>query len=225
MAEISLPTILPTIYWSLLSRIAVKFINRLKIDVTFEKSPKNPYIIVAYDTARVRYQLVVRTYGWPMWQPDVNFAKIKTLGNVVKKAVSPSSLGEVNGSLRLKLYKSEIPAASEFSLNVDFEIRINTEDLVSMDFSEDRKILDRSNTEIEVLCTNNCDFALEQIFLKVKKDPTFQIDNPKVFILDKSSHQKLSEVNPIAIKKGEEYIKWLTRLDSRESILFKVVAA
>ena len=214
----------PTIFWGLLGRICVEIINRFKIDVRFEKTPKNPFIMVAYDTARVRYQLIVHTHGWPKSQPTVVFTKIKSLGEVIKKAVSPSGLGEVNGSMQLKLYKNELPSKSEIPLNVDFEIRINTESLVAMDFSENREILDENNTEIEVLCTNNCDFALEQISLTIRKDPRFQTGNPKVSILDKSSHQVKSEVNPMAIRTGDDYVKWITGFEPRKSLLFRVVA-
>lgn len=180
--------------------------------------------MVAYDMARVRYQLIIRTYGWPKIQPDVVFTKVKGLGKVVKRAVSPSGLGEVNGSMRLRLYKNEIPSNSEMPLNVDFEIEINPRSLVSMDFSENQNIVDENNPEIEILCTNNCDFPLEQILLAVRKSTSLQSENPKVFILDKSSHRVINEVNSIAIKRGDDYIKWLTRFNNQESLLFKIVA-
>ena len=213
----------PSISWKLISSGITQIINRLKIDVDFEKAPYNPFITVAYDIARVRYQLIVRTHGWPRIQPEVIFTRIKGLGEVKNKAVSPSGWGEVNGSMRLKLYKNDLPSSSELFLNVDFDIKINTDDLVTMVFSEGRETIDENNTEIEVLCTNTCDFPLEQIVLVVRKASSFQATNVRVFILDKSSHQEKGEVNPMAIKKGDDYIKWTTRFDRQESLLFKVV--
>ena len=214
----------PSIYWGLLSRGIVKIINRLKIDAEFVESPHNPFITVAYKIARVRYQLVVRTHGWPSIPPQIIFTRIKGLGEVKNKAVSPSGLGEVNGAMRLKLFKNELPSKSELFLNVDFDIEIDTQDLVTMAFSEDQKTIDENNTEIEVLCTNKCDFPLEQIALAVRKTSSFQTPSVKVFMLDKGSHQVGDEVNPMIIKKGDDYIEWTTRFDRQESVLFKVVA-
>lgn len=215
---------LPTIYWRLASKIFSGIIDRLKIDISFEKTETNPFVMVAFDIARVRYQLIVRTYGWPKIQPNVVFTKVKGLGKVVKRAVSPSGLGEVDGAMRLRLYKNEIPSNSELPLNVDFEIEINPESLVSMDFPENQDILDENNPEIEILCTNNCDFPLEQILLSVRKSISLHSENPRVFILDKSSHRVISEVGSMAIRKGDDYIKWITRFNSRESLLFRIVA-
>jgi hypothetical protein len=215
---------LPSIFWGAISKISVMLVNRLKIDVTLEKTENNPSIMVAYDIARVRYQLTLRTNGWPMRQPNVVFAKVKTLGQVIKSAVSPSGLGEINGSMRLKLFKNELPAKSEIFVNIDFEVKIATDYLVKMDFSQNQAVLDKDHTDIEVLCTSNCDFALEQIFVTVRKDPTFRADNLRIFILDKSSHQVISKVDPIAIRKGDDYIKWITRFSPQESLLFKIVA-
>lgn len=220
---------LPTISWGILAKIAhvaiLAFYNRLKIDITFDKTPSNPSIVAVFDVAQVRYQLLVRTHGWPKIHPEVIFTKVKDLGEVKKKAVSPSGLGEINGSLRLKLYTKEVPSESEIILNVDFEISIDTRSLVTMNIIEGHEILDQDNSQIKVLCTNKCDFPLEQIYLSMKKSTDFRTENFKVFILDKISHNRQIEVDPRSIRKGDDYVKWATRLDARESLLFEIVAS
>ena len=219
---------IPSISWGTLSKFAYKAIlyfgNRLKIDVEFDQGPKNPFIIMSYEMAQVKYQLTIRTHGLPKLQPNVIFTKIKNLGDVVKKTVSPSSIGDVNGSMRLKLYKSELPSDSAIPVDVNFEIKIDSRRFVTLNFSRGQDTLSESNTEIEVLCTNECDFDLEQIMLKVKKDRNLQIKDLKIFVLDKITHNKQKKINARAIIKGDDEVKWLTRLGEKESLLFKLEA-
>jgi len=49
------------------------------------------------------------------------------------------------------------------------------------------------------------------------------IKKPKVFILEKTSHRIKDEVDPVAIRKGDDQIKWFTRFAPKESQLFRIV--
>ena len=214
----------PEISWKILSKTVSAIVKRLRIDVELEGTTDNPSTIIVQDTARIRYQLMVRTHGSPKFQPKVVFAKAKNLGDLVKKAVSPSGLGNVDDSMRLRLYTDELPSNTDIPLNVDFEIRVDCRDFITLDFPEHKEILTRDNLEIETLITNNCAFPLEQISLSISKSVDLQVQNIRVLILDRASHNQIGEVDPRCIRKGDDCIKWATSFRPRESLLFRLVA-
>jgi len=214
---------IPSIVWALGNKILSYIIKRIVIEVTFDRTPINPTIKVVRDVALVKYRLAVRTHGWPRKYPQVTFYKVKGMGKILKKTVSPSNFGEINGSLRLKLYTHEIPSQSEIPLYVDFEVKVDLESIINEEYLG-HGILDRSHSEIEVLCSNNSNFPLEQVPIVVRKDENEQLSSARVFVIDRTSHNVISELYSRAIRKGDEYIKWYTSFQPNESILFKVVA-
>ena len=217
MAEIPIGSI----SWSIGSKIASYIVKKIKVEVTFYEN--SPTIKVVRDVALVGYQLFVRTHGWPRKYPRVTFSKVKGMRKILKKTVSPSTFGEINGSLRLKLYTHEIPRESDFTLNVDFEVTVDLESIIKKDYLAS-DILDRSHSQMEVLCSNSCNFPLEQVPIVIKKDENEQLSNMEVSILDRAPHNVISKLDPRATRKGDEYVKWYTSFKPNESILFKVVA-
>jgi hypothetical protein len=223
---LSIPEIpIPSIVWGWIGKAAAKLVSRMKIEITFEKSESNPHIWVVFDIVHIRYFLTLRTHGFPKVAPNVLFTEAKNFGRSIKSTVSPSNLGEINGSMRLRLFKNELPVKSEVPINVDFEIKIGNVELIKMDFSESHTVLDNNHRSLKVLCTNNCDFVLEQVYVTVIKDANLRINKLMVSILEKSSHRVVSEVDQEAIRTGDDSVKWVTRLGHHESLLFKVVAS
>jgi hypothetical protein len=205
----------------ILTKIAKVIAKRFVIDVEpFET--KNPSVTVVYDTAIVKYQLLLRTHGIPKYHAPVRFTKVRSLGDVMKKAISPSGLGEIDNAMRLKLYTDEMPSNTDVILDVSFEVRVDANRLVTMTFPRDAS-LKVTSAEIEVVATSNCSFPLEQIDLKVKKATDFQPKEIRITILDKTSHNPKEDVSPRCISKEDDYVKWITSFPPHESLLFKVV--
>ena len=218
MAEVSIQ-----ISWSLIGKILPHILRKIKIDVDFDRTERNPSIRVIRDIAYIKYQLILRTHGWPIKQPRVTFVKVKEMGDILKKTLSPSNFGEIDSSLRLHLHTHEIPKESEIFLNADFEVKVDPENMINKNFMGS-DILDGLHPEIEVLCSNNFNFPLDQVPIVVRKDVSMQLASVEVLILDQQSHNTISSVDPRAIRKGDEYVKWHTSFGPSTSILFKVVA-
>jgi hypothetical protein len=210
--------ILPKVASGLAKPIAKRFL----IDVEFEKG-NNPTISVAFDTARIRYKLMLHTHGFPKYQPKVKFPHVRSLGEVRKKAASPSGLGEIDDSMRLKLFKDELPANTDIEMFVDFDVRIEAKRIITMDFQEGQTCVTKENPEITVLVTNSCDFPIEQILLDVDKSTIFRIRDARVLILDKTSHNPIREIDAGSVRKGDDQIKWVTSFGPHEALLFKVL--
>jgi hypothetical protein len=202
-------------------KIAARIAKMYVVDV--ENEGETPSINVFYENAQVRYKFLVRTHGKPKYPKKVRFPKVSSLGEITKKVVTPSELGEVDGSMELKLFKRKLPVEDDFEIFVDFDIAIDPKKLVTMQFREANKCITANCREIEVLATSNCDFPLEQIRLEVGKSPDFQAQSAKVIILNKTSHNWLSEIESRSVINGADKIKWVTRFGPFESLLFKVI--
>ena len=213
---------IPSIVWTIGSKIISYIIEKLKIDITFEKTARNPTIKVVRDTALIKYQLVICTHGIPKKYPKVTFSKVRGMGELLKKTVSPSNFGEVDGSLRLKLYTHEIPPDSEINIYVDFEVKVSLEHIINKDYMG-ANVLDSAHQEIEVLCSNNFNFPLEQVPVVVEKNERENLSSLRVLIIDRRSHNVIEELDSMATRKGDEYVKWYSSFKPNESILFKVV--
>lgn len=205
----------------ILTKIAKVIAKKFVIDIEPYET-KNPSVVVVYDTAIVKYQLVLRTHGIPKYHAPVRFTKVRSLGDVMKKAISPSGVGEIDNAMRLKLYNDEMPSNTEMILYVNFEVKVDANRLVTMTFPRDTS-LTVTSSEIEVVATSNCSFPLEQIDLKVKKAPDFQPKDIRIMILDKTSHNPREDVSSRCISKGDDYVKWITSFPPHESLLFKVI--
>lgn len=214
-----------------IAELALKFLPRIisyvakqyVIDVDLAKG-NNPTISVFYDTASIRYKLLLKTHGSPKHaRKTVRFPQVKTLGEIIKKAVSPVTLGEIEG-LKLKFCTDEMPANTDVEMFVDFDVRVDVKRLVTMKFTNSLTSITSGSPEIEVLATSNCDFPLEQIRLEVDKSPDYNVDDAKVEILDRTSHNWLADIEPKSVTKGDDKIKWVTRFGPHDSLLFKVIA-
>jgi hypothetical protein len=217
---LSIPT--AEIVWKVLPTLSVwtakTIAKRFIIDISEEG--KYPSISVFHENAQIRYKFLINTHGIPKYSKRVKFSKVLSLGRVTKKIVTPPNFGEIDGSMKLKLFTDEMPANSELSLFVDFDLEIDPRNFVRMNFRGSESITP-SNLEIEVLAASNCDFTLEQIRLEVSKSTNFKIKDALVLILDKTSHEIKGHIEGVI--KNDDGIRWITHLDPHESILFRVV--
>lgn len=210
------------IAWKILPRIASYIAKRFIFEVELAEG-NNPSISVFFETARVRYKLLIKTHGSPKFaRKKARFPQVKNLGEITKKAVSPVALGEIEG-LKLKFCTDEMPANTDVELFVDFDVRVDGKKLVAMNFTRDINCMTRENPEIEVLAHNNCSFPLEQILLEIDKSPDFQINDVDITILDPASHNLLAQIDNKSIIKGGDKIKWVTCLTPEQSLLFRIV--
>jgi hypothetical protein len=74
-------------------------------------------------------------------------------------------------------------------------------------------------------CSNNFNFPLEQVPVVIKKNERKNLSSLRVLIIDRRSHKVIKELDSMATRKGDEYVKWYTSFKPNESILFKVVTA
>ncbi len=120
---------LAEIAWKTLPRVVAYMSKQYFIEVKLAAGD-NPCISVIHDTARIRFKLLLQTHGSPKRaRKKVKFPRVKSLGLITKKAVSPISLGEIEG-LELILCTSEMPASTDIELFVDFDVRVDEKNLL-----------------------------------------------------------------------------------------------
>jgi len=212
---------LPNITWTILKELYTSIMNTTKIDIQFIKDDNNPSIKIVQNIVMLKYKLLVETHGAPLFYPNVYFSHFKGIGIVNKTSLTPSTIGEIDSSFKLVIHKDELPARSQIHLYVDFEIQINPIEYYKINFLNSDK-LDRAHPKCRILCSNDNNFPLENIPIEISKDYSQSLSDVKIFVLDSKTHKKLDEVDPIAIRKGDEYIKWYTSINRQESILFLI---
>lgn len=212
---------LPSITWSALKTIYAYIRSKLKIDVLFESGAENPSINVVRDILMVRYVLSIETHGLPKIYPAVVFHHFKGIGEVKKKTVTPSTYGIISEACKLILYTNELRSNSKDPLHVDFEIKIDPTIFYEKTFPSNQ-VIDATNTSCHVICTNKNNFKLDHIPIFIEKHLGYTLSVIDISILDPATQNKIDAINPTAIRKSDEGIKWYTAFKENETVHFLV---